>query len=144
MNNNYIETIVKLAKKAYINGDVPVGAIIVKNNKIIAKAYNRKEKNNDATAHAEIIALKKACKKLNNWHLNECTLYTTLEPCIMCIGAIAQARIKKVVYMSENRKFGFTNYFPGNKITNHKIEIEKIELDSKYEKMLIDFFKSKR
>lgn len=144
MNDKYINISIKLAKKAMNKGDVPVGCIITKNNKIISKAYNKKEKNKDATSHAEIIAIKKACRKLKNWHLDECTLYTTLEPCIMCIGAITQARIKKIIYISENSKFGFTNYFKNNKITNHKLIIEKYPNNKEYEEILINFFRSKR
>lgn len=144
MNDKYINISIELAKKAMNNGDVPVGCIITKNNKIISKAYNKKEKNKDATSHAEIIAIKKACRKLKNWHLDECTLYTTLEPCIMCIGAITQARIKKIIYISENSKFGFTNYFKNNKITNHKLIIEKYPNNKEYEEILINFFRSKR
>ena len=90
------------------------------------------------------MAIQKACKKLNTWHLEECTLYTTLEPCVMCIGAIAQARIKKIVYLSENKKFGFTNFFKNSKIINHKITVEKLNNNSEYESLLIDFFKNKR
>ena len=80
----------KEATKAYKNGDVPVGAVIVKNNKVIAKAHNMKEKNKSAIKHAEIIVIEKACKKVKNWHLNDCELYVTLEPCMMCCGAIIQ------------------------------------------------------
>lgn len=144
MNDKYINISIELAKKAMNNGDVPVGCIIVKNNKIISKAYNKKEKTKDATSHAEIIAIKKACRKLKTWHLEECTLYTTLEPCIMCIGAITQARIKKIIYISENSKFGFTNYFKNNKITNHKLIVEKYSNNKEYEEILINFFRSKR
>ena len=140
---DYINIILNLAKKAYKNGDIPVGAIIVKNNKIISKAYNKKEKNNVATHHAEILAIQKACKKLKTWHLDDCILYTTLEPCIMCAGAIAQSRIKKIVYMAENEKFGFTNYFNNGKISNHNILIEKID-DSLSKNLLVQFFKDKR
>ena len=134
----------QLAQKAYKNGDIPVGAIIVKDNKIISKTYNKKEKNNIATHHAEMLAIEKACKKLKTWHLDDCILYTTLEPCIMCVGAIAQARIKKIVYAAENEKFGFTNYFKNGKISNHNLIIEKLEDSSLSKKLLVDFFKDKR
>ncbi len=86
------------AKKAYNNNDVPVGAVIVKDKKIIAKAYNKKEKTKDATDHAEIRAIKKACRRVNDWRLIGCVMYVTLEPCVMCMGAIKQARIEKVFY----------------------------------------------
>lgn len=144
MENKYIELALKEANKAYQNGDFPVGCVVTYNNKIIAKAHNKKEKNNNAIEHAEILAISKTCKKLNTWHLEECTLYTTLEPCVMCIGAIAQARIKKIVYLSENKKFGFTNFFKNSKIINHKITVEKLNNNSEYESLLIEFFKNKR
>lgn len=135
---------IKLAQKAYNNGDVPVGAVIVKNNKIIAKTYNKKEKNNISVHHAEILAIIKACKKLKTWHLDDCVLYTTLEPCIMCAGAISQARIKEVVYAAKNEKFGFTNYFKEGKIANHSFILTKLENIEMAKKLLIDFFKDKR
>ena len=86
------------AKKAAIEGEVPIGAVLVKDNKVIAKAHNLKEKNKDVTAHAEILVIKKASKKLKNWRLLNTTLYVTLEPCAMCASAISQARINKIVY----------------------------------------------
>ena len=97
-NEKYLKIAYKEALKAYKKGDIPVGCVIVKKNKIVAKAYNKKEKNNIATYHAEILAINKACKKLKTWHLDDCILYTTMEPCIMCSGAIIQSRIKKIVY----------------------------------------------
>ena len=78
--------------------EIPVGAVIVKENKIIAKAYNKREKNQIATHHAEVLAIEKACKKLKSWRLDDCDLYVTLEPCPMCAGAIMNARIKNVYY----------------------------------------------
>jgi tRNA(adenine34) deaminase len=84
---------------------VPVGAVIVKNNKIISKAYNKKEKTKNVTKHAEIIAISKACKKIKNWRLDECEIYVTMEPCMMCCGAIEQSRIKKIIYGVKNEKY---------------------------------------
>ena len=144
MKEKYMGIALKEAYKAYKNGDVPVGCIIVKNDKVIAKAYNRKEKNKNAIYHAEILAITKACKKNKSWHLDDCEMYVTLEPCLMCIGAISQARIKKIYYATDNKKFGFTNYFEDNKIMNHKIEIEKDLCKSESEKLLKSFFKVKR
>ena len=99
MQEKYYEEIIRLAKRAYKKGEVPVGAIIVKNGKVLAKAYNMVEKDKNATLHAEILAIKKASKKLKNWRLNECEMYVTLEPCDMCAGAIKLSRISKVYYM---------------------------------------------
>ena len=94
----YMKIALKEAQIAYLEDEVPVGCVIVKDDKIIARGHNKKEKNNNAILHAEIVALNKAQKKLNDWHLNDCTMYVTLEPCLMCTGAIIQTRIKKVVY----------------------------------------------
>lgn len=104
MQERFYREIIKLSKKAYKKNEVPVGAIIVKNNKIIAKAYNKIEKNHDATMHAEILAIKKASKKLKNWRLNECKMYVTLEPCKMCSSAIELSRIKKIYYLVKKDK----------------------------------------
>ena len=143
MNEIYIDIALNEAKKAYKNGDIPVGCVIVKENKIIAKTHNKKEKNKIATHHAEILAIQKACKKTKNWYLEDCVLYTTMEPCLMCAGAIAQARIKKIVYSVDNPKFGFTNIIKNGKISNHTIEVEKIDNNMSQE-LLISFFKNKR
>lgn len=105
-NNYYMELALKEALKAYKNQEVPVGAIIVRDNKIISKAYNKKEKMKDVSAHAEILAIRKAEKKLNNWRLDECQLYTTLEPCPMCMAAIKEARIKNVYFGAYDRIMG--------------------------------------
>lgn len=105
----FMKEALKQAEKAYYYDDVPIGAIIVKDNRVIAKAYNKKEKNNIATQHAEILAINKACKKINNWRLNDCTIYITLEPCLMCMGAILQSRIGRIVYGASNENFGFSN-----------------------------------
>ncbi len=96
----------KQAKKAGKLGEVPVGAVIVKDGEIVAKGYNLREKNHDALAHAEIMAIKKACKKLGRWRLSDCELYVTLEPCPMCAGAIINSRIKRVVFGASDAKAG--------------------------------------
>lgn len=103
---------IKEAEKAYNIDEVPVGAVIVKNGNVIAKAYNRKEKDNVSIRHAELIAIEKACLKLKSWRLDDCILYSTLEPCSMCMGAIKESRISKVVYGCSKSK----NYFPGNNL----------------------------
>lgn len=101
MNNVFMQAAINEAKKAFKKGEVPIGAVIVKNNKIIAKAHNLVEIKNNALCHAEIIAIKKASKKLKNWRLSDCDLYVTLEPCDMCTGAIKNARINKVYYATK-------------------------------------------
>ena len=98
MEEKYIKLALKEAQKAYKKGEVPVGCVIVYNNEIIARAHNTRHKNKSALDHAEILAIKKANKKLNAWMLDNATIYVTLEPCLMCAGAIFQSRIKRVVY----------------------------------------------
>ena len=137
--NFFMLEAVKQSLIAQKNDDVPVGAVIVCNNKIIAKSHNKKEKSNDATNHAEILAISKACKKRNSWHLDDCELYCTMEPCMMCCGAIIQSRIKKVYYLVKNEKFGCTELLKNSKI--EVIEMEDI-FDMKY--ILNNFFKNKR
>ncbi|MDD2434634.1 MAG: nucleoside deaminase [Bacilli bacterium] len=135
------------ANKSYIKDDVPVGAVIVKNDKVIAKAHNKKEKNKTATHHAEILAIEEACKKLKSWHLDDCILYVTLEPCLMCFGAILESRIKKIVYATNSEKFGFvssTNNILKEIINNYNIEIVEGLYKKESQKLLSDFFKTKR
>lgn len=104
MNEKFMELAIKEAKKAYKREEVPVGAIIVKDNKVISKTHNMVEKKKDCTLHAEIIAIKKASKKLKNWRLNDCEMYVTLEPCKMCMTAIELSRIKKVYFLIQKDK----------------------------------------
>lgn len=94
----YMNIALKEAKKAYLKGEIPIGAVIVKNNKIIARGYNLKESKKNVVKHAEIIAIEKACTKLNNWRLLDCTIYVTMFPCPMCASAINQSRISRIVY----------------------------------------------
>lgn len=147
MEEKYMKEALNEAKKSFLHGDVPVGAVIVYKNKIISKAHNEKEKNRIATKHAEIIAIEKACKKLKDWRLEDCVLYVTLEPCLMCAGAIIQSRIKKIVYATNSEKFGFAgsieNVLKNNK-NNHIVEIEVGLLENDSKKILKDFFKNKR
>ena len=98
----------KEALKAYDKKEVPVGCVIVKDGKIISKAHNLRETKQDVTKHAELIAISKACKKLNSWRLDDCDLYCTLEPCIMCYGAIVNARIKNLYISSKNQRVGIS------------------------------------
>ena len=137
----------KEANKSFSKEDVPVGAIIVKNNKIIAKAHNNKENKGVATYHAEILAIEKACKKLKTWRLEGCTLYVTLEPCLMCDGAIIQSRIDRLVYATNNSKFGYVesiNDVLNNKKNNHMVLISSGIMEKESQIILKDFFKNKR
>ena len=128
------------ARKSLINEDIPVGALIIHNNIIISQAHNEKELLNDATKHAEILAIEGACKKLNTWHLDDCVLITTMEPCMMCSGAIVQSRIKKIIYGVSNEKFGYVKILS----EKYKVECIKYSNDSKIVELLRNFFKDKR
>lgn len=134
----------KEAKKALDIEEVPVGAVIVKDGKIIARAHNEKETKKDSTCHAEILAIKKACKKLNAWRLIDCEMYVTLEPCSMCAGALINSRIKKLYIGADDKKTGacgsVLNLLEDYKF-NHKIEIEKYILKEDCEHLLKEFFK---
>lgn len=142
----YMKEALKEARKAYKNGDVPIGAIIVKNDKIIARAHNTKENKKDAIRHAEINVISKACKKINNWHLDDCELYVTVEPCLMCIGAIIQSRIPKLVFGTHNNKFGYVESVESifkNK-NNHTPIIISGVCEEECKQIMVDFFKEKR
>lgn len=106
MFNKYMNIAIEEAKKAYTMGEIPVGAVIVKDNIVIAKAHNTREGAQNVLAHAEINAIDMACKYLNNWRLDDCDLYVTLEPCPMCCGAILQSRIKNVYFGAYSRESG--------------------------------------
>ena len=136
----------KEAQKAYKKDEVPVGAIIVLNNKIIARAYNTREKSNDATNHAEIIAIKKACKKVKDFRLINAELYVTLEPCLMCLGAILNARIKKVYFGASIDKENAltTKEIIDRAELNHRTEIEGGILKEDCSVLVSSYFREKR
>lgn len=144
--NDFMKIAIKEAKKAYFKNEVPVGAVIVKDNIIIAKAHNLRESKNDSLAHAEILAIRKACRKLKSWRLDGCSIYVTLEPCLMCAGNISQARIKKVYIGAMDPKNGVvgsvTNVFDLN--LTHKVEYEFGIKSDECSKLLSDFFKELR
>ena len=147
MQEEFMQVALKEAKKAYKKLEIPVGALIVKNGEIIAKAHNIKEEKKDTTKHAEIIAIQKASKKLESWRLNDCELYVTLEPCPMCAGAIIQSRIKKVYIGTLDEKTGacgsVLNLFKDYKF-NHNVEVEYGILKNECEEILKKFFKELR
>ena len=137
---------IKQAKKAESYDEVPIGCVIVKDDKIIARGYNKRETLQQSIAHAEIMAIQKACKKLGTWRLEDCSLYVTLEPCPMCAGAIIQSRITRVVYGASDPKGGCvgtcTNLFDISEF-NHHTYTNGI-LESECSDLLKQFFKKKR
>ena len=147
MEEKFMKEALKEAKKAYEKFEIPVGAIIVKDGKIIARAHNQKETKLDTTKHAEILAIQKASKKLKSWRLIDCEMYVTLEPCSMCAGAIINSRIKKVYIGASDPKTGAVgsvlNLFDDYKF-NHKQEYEKGIMSKECEKILKNFFKELR
>lgn len=145
--NIFMQEALKEAKKAFNKIEVPVGAVIVKDGKIIARAHNQKETKLDTTKHAEILAIQKASKKLSSWRLVNCEMYVTLEPCPMCAGAIINSRIKKIYIGTMDEKTGAC----GSKLNlfkdytfNHKVEYETGIMQEKCEKILKDFFRKLR
>ena len=144
---NFMKEALKEAKKAYEKLEIPVGAVIVKEGKIIARAHNLKESKHDTTKHAEILAIQKASKKLESWRLIDCDMYVTLEPCSMCAGALINARIRKLYIGTLDEKTGacgsVLNLFEDYKF-NHKVEVEKGIMQKECEEILKSFFKDLR
>lgn len=138
----FMKEALKEAQKAYEADEVPVGAIIVAGNKIIARAHNLTERLNDVTAHAEMQAITSAANAIGGKYLNDCTLYVTLEPCAMCAGALAWSQISKVVYGARDNKRGFSHL--GKTLLHPKTLIESGVLEAECEILLKDFFAQKR
>ena len=128
------------AKKSYEIDEIPVGCVIVRNNKIISTAHNCKESSKNSIMHAELLAIDRACKVVGDWRLNDCELYTTLEPCMMCMGAIIESRIKTIYYGTKNNN---EQMFDTNKLKSKKIVIVDVG-DKRCSNILSDFFKNKR
>ena len=143
----YMKQALKEAEKAYKKLEVPVGAVIVKDGKIIARAHNQKETKTDTTKHAEILAIQKASKKLKSWRLIDCEMYVTLEPCSMCAGAMINSRIKKVYIGTMDEKTGSAgsvlNLFEDYTF-NHKVEAEVGIMKEECQEILTNFFKELR
>lgn len=146
-DEKYMYEAIKQARRAARLSEVPIGCVIVFGDKIIARAYNRRNTDKSTLAHAEILAIKKAAKYIGDWRLEDCTMYVTLEPCPMCAGAIVQARIPRVVMGTMNSKAGCA----GSVVNllqmdgfNHKAEITKGVLVEECKKMMQDFFKEVR
>lgn len=147
MQKDFMKIALEEAKEAARIDEVPIGAVIIKNGKVISKAHNMRESSKDATAHAEIIAIKKACEVLDAWRLIDCEMYVTLEPCLMCSGAILESRIKKLYIAAMDPKKGaagsvinvFEDYW-----FHHKCDVEKAIMEEECSNILKEFFKNKR
>lgn len=135
----YMKLALQEASKAYYLDEVPIGCVIVFHDQVLVSTYNRKTIDQIATSHAEILAINEACHQLGSWYLDECILYTTVEPCLMCTGAIIQSRIKRVVYGCSNQDFGYLS-----QLKNSKIEVVSGILEDECVSILRDFFQKKR
>jgi len=146
-DQQYLRAAITAAKIAEENGDVPIGAVIVYQNNIIARAYNQREQLADPTAHAEIIALTQAAAALENWHLHGCTMYVTLEPCPMCAGALVLSRMDRLVYGCDDPKAGacksLYNIVTDGRL-NHRLEVTTGVLQEQCRRQLQEFFAKRR
>jgi tRNA(adenine34) deaminase len=146
-DEKYMKAALAQAKKAYALDEVPIGCVIVQNGKIIARGYNRRNTDKNATAHAEIAAIRKASKRTGDWRLEDCTMYVTLEPCQMCAGAIVQARLQRVVIATMNPKAGCAGSILNllqMEAFNHQVEITRGVLEDTCSSMLSEFFRELR
>lgn len=146
-DETYMKAALREARKAYAIDEVPIGCVIVQEGKIIARGYNRRNTDKNTLSHAELTAIKKACKRTGDWRLEDCTLYVTLEPCQMCAGAIVQSRIKRVVIGAMNPKAGCVGSILNllqMKEFNHQTETEKGVLEQECSGLLSHFFEELR
>ena len=145
MENKFMKAALKCAQTAFKEGEVPIGAVVVFEGKVISRGHNRRTKKQIATAHAEIEAIEKACKKLGSWRIPECEIYVTLEPCPMCMGAMLNARIKKVYFGAyEAKGRSLTNEIAEANLLNHKIEVEGGVMEEECAHILSTFFSEMR
>ena len=146
-DEKFMKAAIRQAKKAYALGEVPIGCVIVQNEKIIARGYNRRNTDKNTLSHAEIAAIRKASKKTGDWRLEDCTMYVTLEPCQMCAGAIVQSRMARVVIASMNPKAGcagsILNLLQMDAF-NHQVEVERGILEEECSQILSGFFRELR
>ena len=141
-DTHFMKQAILEAKKALEKGEIPVGAVVVSDNQIIARAHNQTELLNDVTAHAEMLAITAAADHLGNKYLNDCTLYVTLEPCPMCAGALNWAQLGKIVYGASDDKRGFMNY--GKRMLHPKTKVEYGILHEECSELMTGFFEQKR
>ncbi|MBO4573155.1 MAG: nucleoside deaminase [Clostridia bacterium] len=140
---SFMDMAYEQALKAYAAGEIPIGAVIVKGGKVIARGHNVREKKQIATAHAEIVAIEKACKKLKSWRLDDCEMYVTIEPCVMCFGAVMNARIPKVYYGADDLNGGAFKLYD-SALLNWNAQFIKLENEERCSELLTEFFKKRR
>lgn len=147
LDERYMRQALRQAQKARDLEETPIGCVIVQNEKVIARSYNRRNTDKNVLSHAEIIAIRRACRKTGDWRLEDCTMYVTLEPCQMCAGAIVQSRMKRVVIGAMNPKAGCAgsvlNLLEMNEF-NHQVEVERGVLGNECSAIITDFFKELR
>ncbi len=145
MEVKFMKSALRCARKAYEEGEVPIGAVVVCDGRIVGRGHNRRTGRQIATAHAEIEAIEKACRKLKSWRLPECEIYVTLEPCPMCMGAILNARIKKVYFGAyEAKGRSLTGVIANSGVLNHKAEVEGGVMEAECAAILSGFFAEMR
>lgn len=143
----YMRAALAEARLAYQEGEIPIGCVIVHDGEIVSRGHNLRETLPDATAHAEIIAIRDACRRLNRWRLSGCTLYVTIEPCSMCAGAIVNARLDRLVYGAHDTKGGGVRSFFGiadHPSLNHRVEIREGVLEEECRELMKSFFRERR
>ena len=143
----YMEMALEEARRAYAKGEVPIGAVLVIDDKVVAKAHNTREENQQALNHAEMLVIKEGCEKQGFWRLDNSYLYTTVEPCVMCSGAIGLARIPNVVYGAKNQKFGAAGSLYDiltDERLNHRVNVETGVLENECAEIMQDFFRNRR
>jgi tRNA(adenine34) deaminase len=147
LDKQMMRVAIEEAKKAAVYGDVPVGAVVARADEVLGRAGNARERKQDPTAHAEIIALRAAANVVDSWHLDGCTLYVTLEPCAMCAGALVLGRVERLVFGSDDPKAGFAGSLGDlvrDRRLNHTLEVESGVLSGECGDLLKDFFRERR
>ena len=146
-DESFMKDALRSARRAAVHRDVPIGALVVKDGAVLARGRNRREVDQDPTAHAELVAIRRAARKLGSWRLTGCTLYVTLEPCAMCAGAIVLARLDRLVFGAHDPKAGFVGSLGDlcrDARLNHRLTVTAGVLDEECGRLLVEFFRSKR
>ena len=142
--DHFMHEALKEARKADKKNEIPIGAVIVRNGEIISRAYNTREKTKNSTAHAEILAISKACRKLDNWRLLDCDIFVTIEPCLMCLGALFNARIQGLYFGAENNSNGNIKLEELGQVQNHKLKVVGGIMEAECRELMSKFFKKQQ